>query len=1055
MKTFKCLAASLLLSALAITPALAAPTSQQLQQGLYAEEVEGNIAAAIKTYDDIIKDKAAPANLAAQALYRQGMCYLKLKEEPLARAALEKLIAEHADQAELVAKARAALDELTDFDPALLMPPGTLVYMEFGSPGRQVETILNTLKGTPFENPLTAIAGAQPTNAGQGPANLVAALLNPSMMAEFKKIHSFAMGVTGIAQNNPPMIAVFWPGKSDALRGLIQAALGMAGPPGQPIEGMQTVDINNFGAVAYDDKIVIVARPAAQLSWCVKQYKGVTSEPSLATSNSSFKKLGKLQRLNTFMTLWAHVDEGYAQLLKMFPAGQIPAGVLTANAVVDFTNIEDLTLVESIETNGFSCTYNFQFKDGHHSLAYGVIRTPNITRAGLEAAPAEAVGVASFALSPNNPEQAGQVQAKIQSITGLDLGREIFANVEQITLFAMPAADTASWATNHFLPDQLGLTITSRNPEQTRQILSTLLGTASAVATNAGSLNPGQFKVGRAGQRDIYCYLDQVNGTTLLSLNPDIIHACVTASQNHKSVCAAGPLNGAVNQLGPSSSKLLAINVGGAIRLLGPQLARGTLKEDQATQLRDNLAQLARATDGTTIQVRTDEQPNELTLNSTVTGLPTLDKVIGPISQIGRLLREMKTEAVAQKLRQEMAAVVMPALETPAIDGTIGEAWKTAPQYQLENVIYTPPTSSNDLSASYRAMWDHDNLYLLVEVTDDILRHDSPPDQWWKSDSVEVYIDGDNSKAPAYGPNDFQYAFIWDKTSPQMLENKHNGTNGVQYAIVTTEKGYRVEAKFPWSTLGAKPSAGAKIGLDVHVNDNDTGERKTKLCWHDREDNAWNNPQLFGNAELAGLVGWWKFDETQGATVGDSSGNHHDGTVVGNANWTQGRIGGAIDLNGHDNFVRIADKSAFDFAGNATVACWVRMRGVPAEWTAIVTKGDTAWRLSTSGSEMKFHFAVQSWQGGQAFVNGATTVSANEWHHVAGVYDGSVVKLYLDGRLDGTAPWNQGIGRNDFDVLIGENAELKDRGFDGLIDDVRVYNYALSDNEIKALIAVP
>src|SRR5271157_1750419 len=115
MKTFKCLATSLLVSALAITAALAAPTSQQLQQGLYAEEVEGNIALAIKTYGDIIKDNSAPANLVAQALYRQGMCYLKLKEEPLARAALEKLVAEHADQAELAAKARAALEDLTDF----------------------------------------------------------------------------------------------------------------------------------------------------------------------------------------------------------------------------------------------------------------------------------------------------------------------------------------------------------------------------------------------------------------------------------------------------------------------------------------------------------------------------------------------------------------------------------------------------------------------------------------------------------------------------------------------------------------------------------------------------------------------------------------------------------------------------------------------------------------------------------------------------------------------------------------------------------------------------
>ena len=144
------------------------------------------------------------------------------------------------------------LDDLMNFDPAALMPPGTLIYVELGSPGKQVETILNMLKGTPYENPLAAIGGAPgrsnspQDDAGQkSPADIMAALLNPSMMAEFKKIRGSAIGITGIAQNNPPMIVVLYPGKSDALRGLILAGLSMAGTPGEPIEGMQTLNIQN------------------------------------------------------------------------------------------------------------------------------------------------------------------------------------------------------------------------------------------------------------------------------------------------------------------------------------------------------------------------------------------------------------------------------------------------------------------------------------------------------------------------------------------------------------------------------------------------------------------------------------------------------------------------------------------------------------------------------------------------------------------------------------------------------------------------------------------
>jgi hypothetical protein len=349
-------------------------------------------------------------------------------------------------------------------------------------------------------------------------------------------------------------------------------------------------------------------------------------------------------------------------------------------------------------------------------------------------------------------------------------------------------------------------------------------------------------------------------------------------------------------------------------------------------------------------------------------------------------------------------------------------------------------------------MWDENNLYLLVDVTDDVLRHDSAPDNWYQSDSVEVYIDADDAKAPQYGQNDYQYAFSWDKTSPTMQEIKHNRTEGVQYSLVTTDKGYCVEAKFPWSTLGVKPSAGAKIGLDVHVNDSDGGgKRKTKITWHDRQDNAWQSPAAFGNAELAGLVGWWKFDETQGTTAKDSSGGNHQGTLVGNAKWGQGRTGGAVDLDGHNSFVRIADKSAFDMGDEVTISARVNIRSVPVEWAAIVTKGDNSWRLSTARQERKFHFSVNDWS--RVSMDGATTVNANDWHQVTAVYNGNAMNLYVDGKLDATQPWAGGIGKNNFDLLIGENAQEKGRCFDGLIDDVRIYNYALSESDIKALAA--
>ncbi|MGD0253029.1 MAG: hypothetical protein ABSC01_10080, partial [Verrucomicrobiota bacterium] len=78
MKTFRTIILGLLLAAMATTcnTAFAATTSELLQQGLYAEEVEGNLDSAIKSYDQVIKNGSAPPNHVAQALYREGMCYL-------------------------------------------------------------------------------------------------------------------------------------------------------------------------------------------------------------------------------------------------------------------------------------------------------------------------------------------------------------------------------------------------------------------------------------------------------------------------------------------------------------------------------------------------------------------------------------------------------------------------------------------------------------------------------------------------------------------------------------------------------------------------------------------------------------------------------------------------------------------------------------------------------------------------------------------------------------------------------------------------------------------
>ncbi|MHC4370739.1 MAG: tetratricopeptide repeat protein, partial [Planctomycetota bacterium] len=175
MERFRGIAIILLLTVAALAPAAPGKAaSVLLQEGLYAEEVDGDLDAAIKIYQQIIDEAAAQRPHVAQAMYRLGMCHLKKQDEAQARAVFKKLVADYGDQTKVVDKVKPLLEELSDGDPAALMPPETLLYIEIGSPGKQVETILKMLKGTPFENPLAAINAGNSGNSQPGPEDILA-----------------------------------------------------------------------------------------------------------------------------------------------------------------------------------------------------------------------------------------------------------------------------------------------------------------------------------------------------------------------------------------------------------------------------------------------------------------------------------------------------------------------------------------------------------------------------------------------------------------------------------------------------------------------------------------------------------------------------------------------------------------------------------------------------------------------------------------------------------------------------------------------------------------
>lgn len=189
----------------------------------------------------------------------------------------------------------------------------------------------------------------------------------------------------------------------------------------------------------------------------------------------------------------------------------------------------------------------------------------------------------------------------------------------------------------------------------------------------------------------------------------------------------------------------------------------------------------------------------------------------------------------------------------PEIDGNVDDIWSVSPLHVIRNVTIGDVSGASDLSGSWKGLYDPDYLYLLVDVTDDMLVDDSGPADPWMDDMVEVFIDADFSQQTSYdGVNDFHFGFPWNDTTVYTGPNSVADTTGITFQIVATATGYRLEAAIPWATLGVFPVSGDAIGFDVQIaDDDDGGVRDGKLAWYATSEISYQNPSAFARVEMS------------------------------------------------------------------------------------------------------------------------------------------------------------------------------------------------------------
>jgi len=209
-----------------------------------------------------------------------------------------------------------------------------------------------------------------------------------------------------------------------------------------------------------------------------------------------------------------------------------------------------------------------------------------------------------------------------------------------------------------------------------------------------------------------------------------------------------------------------------------------------------------------------------------------------------------------------------------------------------------------------------------------------------------------------------------------------------------------------------------------------------------------------------GLYAHYKFDEVRGTTAINSVSPGQDGTLINNPLRLSGKLNGALQFNGSNSYVSVANSTDLSDVGGFTVCAWIYRTGGTdqkfiSKWNDNSNKFQFDFRTDPSGK-----LTLDLRQSNDQFltISGTTTLNAQQWYHVAAGVNpaNSQLELYVNGTLEtlqGPYNWNGTIRSVDMEMNIGRKA-TGNFYWQGKIDDVRIYDHALNSTEIAALVSL-
>jgi hypothetical protein len=564
-----------------------------VQKGFYLQVHEGDPAGAAAVFERVASDSAAPAELKREAESRLAQCR----------------------------------EDINAADLAHLMPPESIAYVEINRPGDQIVRLakmMGLVREPGAETPPSANGQPAP-GIPLGPGLVFPADFNvsPALAAELKKFRGAALAITGLddrMQKMPEGVLVIHPGDSDLVRGLLETGVQLI-EPAESIANFKTYrfhDHQNQFWLTVTKRLLIAGTKREAVAATVERL-GNPQAASLAAQPAF--KAHEADRSKGL--LFAYVDgHETARRLKTMMKGREAAMVAT---LLDLEHLDSLSLSAGVTDDSVQIIARMDLKPGHHNVAYNLIRTAPFTGRALNSVPNGTAGVVLVGLNPATPAAGKAANQGPVEVTGMDIGREIFSNIEEVAFFVLPTA-TQSAGAHHPLPPMaavFAVNDAAKSEELWNQILSivamagfhdthprdiTIEGTKARLYHFQGA---PPIVVVRTPEREL------IVGTE------DAASAALRASRSHDSIRNDASYSKVLAKLTPTSSKAILVDAGRAMQIAKSLSGGGNTSEmDMAVVAVKDLH----------VSLVTDEARDRLTVRIEASGLPNVPSIIKMIA---------------------------------------------------------------------------------------------------------------------------------------------------------------------------------------------------------------------------------------------------------------------------------------------------------------------------------------------------------------------------------------------------------------------------------------